>query len=106
MKDSIQSVIGIDNKTKDLVAKTDQEIEEIRLNTRAKLSKLEADTMFDAKETAQVEFDRITNYYNGKAKELVDSNKKRLDSIDGYYKDNLSNLIDGAVKIFFTKGDE
>ncbi|WP_036730366.1 MULTISPECIES: hypothetical protein [Peptoniphilus] len=106
MKETIESIIDIDNRTEELVKQTDLEEERLREELRKKLTDMESKANNEAKIKAQEIFDKIISEAGLEVERRKLENSKRLKKIDENYENNKDYLIEKAFdKIILSKDD-
>ena len=93
LKESIDSILAIDKKTRELVENTDKEIEGIKKDLREKLTDLENESIEKSKLLGKERSDEILRDFEKKADDLREENKKNLEEIEDFYKKNSEDLI-------------
>ena len=78
MKESIDSIIAIDNKTKEMVNKTNKEIFELREDLQKRIIDMENKTLEQAKDLAKSKYNEITKSFEDKASLILSENRKKL----------------------------
>ncbi|EFR33839.1 hypothetical protein QP566_08015 [Peptoniphilus harei] len=99
MKESIDSILAIDRKTRELVENTDKEIEQIKKDLREKLTDLENESIEKSKLLGKEKSDEILSDFEKKADDLRKENQKNLEEIEAYYEETSEDLI----KVVFDK---
>lgn len=99
LKESIDSILAIDRKTRELVENTDKEIEQIKKDLREKLTDLENESIEKSKLLGKEKSDEILSDFEKKADDLRKENQKNLEEIEAYYEETSENLI----KVVFDK---
>lgn len=98
MKELIDQIIEIDNKTKILVSNTEEEIARQREVLRDNIAKLEKESSERAKKEAQQEFDKIIADAESIIEDRKASNLKELERIEKNYLDKKDKLIEDVFK--------
>ena len=88
LKESIDSILAIDRKTRELVENTDKEIEQIK-----------KDLIEKSKLLGKEKSDEILSDFEKKADDLRKENQKNLEEIEAYYEETSEDLI----KVVFDK---
>ena len=78
MKESIDSIIAIDNKTKEMVNKTNKEIFDLREDLQKRIIDMENKTLEQAKDLAKSKYNEITKSFEDKASLILSENRKKL----------------------------
>lgn len=99
LKESIDSILAIDRKTRELVENTDKEIEQIKKDLREKLTDLENESIEKSKLLGKEKNDEILSDFEKKADDLRKENQKNLEEIEAYYEETSEDLI----KVVFDK---
>ena len=99
LKESIDSILAIDRKTRELVENTDKEIEQIKKDLREKLTDLENESIEKSKLLGKEKSDEILSDFEKKADDLRKENQKNLEEIEAYYEETSEDLI----KVVFNK---
>lgn len=99
LKESIDSILAIDRKTRELVENTDKEIEQIKKDLREKLTDLENESIEKSKILGKEKSDEILSGFENKADDLRKENQKNLEEIEAYYEETSEDLI----KVVFNK---
>lgn len=99
LKESIDSILAIDRKTRELVENTDKEIEQIKKDLREKLTDLENESIEKSKILGKEKSDEILSDFENKADDLRKENQKNLEEIEAYYEETSEDLI----KVVFNK---
>ena len=99
MKESIDSIIAIDNKTKEMVNKTNKEIFELREDLQKRIIDMENKTLEQAKDLAKSKYNEITKSFEDKASLILSENRKKLKKVEDDYNKEENHLIDKAIKI-------
>lgn len=97
MKYSIDSILAIDKNTRDVVEKTDLEIENLRKKLREKLTDMENESIEKSKILGKEKEDEIDEVFKKKAEVIRDENKKNLEKIENFYNDNEDDLVKAAL---------
>ena len=93
LKESIDSILAIDRKTRELVENTDKEIEQIKKDLREKLTDLENESIEKSKLLGKEKSDEILSDFEKKADDLRKENQKNLQEIEAYYEETSEDLI-------------
>lgn len=99
LKESIDSILAIDRKTRELVENTDKEIEQIKKDLREKLTDLENESIEKSKLLGKEKSDEILSDFEKKADDLRKENQNTLEEIEAYYEKTSEDLI----KVVFDK---
>lgn len=105
MKESIDSIIAIDNKTKEMVKKTNKEIFDLREDLQKKIIDMENKTLEQAKDLAKSKYNEITKSFEDKASLILSENRKKLKKVEDDYNKEENHLIDKALKIILDEDD-
>ena len=105
MKESIDSIIAIDNKTKEMVNKTNKEIFDLREDLQKKIIDMENKTLEQAKDLAKSKYNEITKSFEDKASLILSENRKKLKKVEDDYNKEENHLIDKAIKIILDEDD-
>lgn len=105
MKESIDSIIAIDNKTKEMVNKTNKEIFDLREDLQKRIIDMENKTLEQAKDLAKSKYNEITKSFEDKASLILSENRKRLKKVEDDYNKEENHLIDKAIKIILDEDD-
>lgn len=105
MKESIDSIIAIDNKTKEMVNKTNKEIFDLREDLQKKIIDMENKTLEQAKDLAKSKYNEITKSFEDKASLILSENRKKLKKVEDDYDKEENHLIDKALKIILDEDD-
>ena len=105
MKESIDSIIAIDNKTKEMVNKTNKEIFDLREDIQKKIIDMENKTLEQAKDLAKSKYNEITKSFEDKASLILSENRKKLKKVEDDYNKEENHLIDKALKIILDEDD-
>ena len=105
MKESIDSIIAIDNKTKEMVNKTNKEIFELREDLQKRIIDMENKTLEQAKDLAKSKYNEITKSFEDKASLILSENRKKLKKVEDDYNKEENHLIDKAIKIIVDEDD-
>ena len=105
MKESIDSIIAIDNKTKEMVNKTNKEIFDLREDLQKKIIDMENKTLEQAKDLAKSKYNEITKSFEDKAYLILSENRKKLKKVEDDYNKEENHLIDKALKIILDEDD-
>ncbi|MDK7721657.1 hypothetical protein [Peptoniphilus lacrimalis] len=105
MKESIDSIIAIDNKTKEMVNKTNKEIFDLREDLQKRIIDMENKTLEQAKDLAKSKYNEITKSFEDKASLILSENRKRLKKVEDDYNKEENHLIDKALKIILDEDD-
>ncbi len=105
MKESIDNVISIDNKTKELVNKTEKEIQEIRDDLQKKLINMENKTLEEAKDLAKSKYEEITKSFEERASLILSENRKKLKQVEDDYNKEENNLIEKVIEIILNEDE-
>ncbi|MFR9280992.1 MAG: hypothetical protein ACLVKV_00060 [Peptoniphilus lacrimalis] len=105
MKESIDSIIAIDNKTKEMVNKTNKEIFDLREDLQKKIIDMENKTLEQAKDLAKSKYNEITKSFEDKASLILSENRKKLKKVEDDYNKEENHLIDKALKIILDEDD-
>ncbi|EFA89791.1 hypothetical protein HMPREF2134_13855 [Peptoniphilus lacrimalis DNF00528] len=105
MKESIDSIIAIDNKTKEMVNKTNKEIFELREDLQKRIIDMENKTLEQAKDLAKSKYNEITKSFEDKASLILSENRKKLKKVEDDYNKEENHLIDKAIKIILDEDD-
>lgn len=105
MKESIDSIIAIDNKTKEMVNKTNKEIFDLREDLQKRIIDMENKTLEQAKDLAKSKYNEITKSFEDKASLILSENRKRLKEVEDDYNKEENHLIDKALKIILDEDD-
>lgn len=93
MKESIDSILAIDKKTRELVENTDKEIEQIKKDLREKLTDLENESIEKSKLLGKQKSDEILSDFEKRADDLKKENEKNLREIVEFYEETSEDLI-------------
>ena len=96
MKESIDSILAIDKKTRELVEDTDREIEKIKKDLREKLTDLENESIEKSKLLGKQKSEEILEEFQQRADDLRRENQETLRGIEEYYNENSDELIKNA----------
>lgn len=96
MKESIDSILAIDKKTRDLVESTEKEIESIKKDLRDKLTDIENESIERSKVIGKEKSDEILADFEKRAEDLKMENEKNLREIEEFYKETSDDLIKTA----------
>lgn len=99
LKESIDSILAIDRKTRELVENTDKEIEQIKKDLREKLTDLENESIEKSKLLGKEKSDEILSDFEKMADDLRKENQNNLEEIEAYYEKTSEDLI----KVVFDK---
>lgn len=99
LKESIDSILAIDRKTRELVENTEKEIEQIKKDLREKLTDLENESIEKSKLLGKEKSDEILSDFEKKADDLRKENQNNLEEIEAYYEKTSEDLI----KVVFDK---
>lgn len=105
MKDSINSVISIDNKTRELVKNTEDEITALREDLQKKLVDMENKSLEEAKNEAQAKFESIKKSFEAKEQSILLENKEKAANVESGYLKEEKTLIDRAISIILNEED-
>ncbi|MFR6454337.1 MAG: hypothetical protein ACLUOG_04825 [Peptoniphilus lacrimalis] len=105
MKESIDSIISIDNKTKEMVNKTNKEIFDLREDLQKRIIDMENKTLEQAKDLAKSKYNEITKSFEDKASLILSENRKKLKKVEDDYNKEENHLIDKALKIILDEDD-
>lgn len=105
MKESIDSIIAIDNKTKEMVNKTNKEIFDLKEDLQKRIIDMENKTLEQAKDLAKSKYNEITKSFEDKASLILSENRKRLKKVEDDYNKEENHLIDKALKIILDEDD-
>lgn len=106
MKDKIEGIFEIDEKTKKIVDLTDKEIAEDVEDLRKTLTAMENESNEKAKKTAMEEFDKVISEAEKEAEEKNSENAIQLKEIDKIYEEHKEELIEEAFsKIVLGRDD-
>lgn len=105
MKENINSIISIDNSTKEVVKETEDKINLIRENLRESLTNMENESNDRAKALAMEEYDKILNKFQRDAEEKKMENDKRLEKIEGLYNKKREDIIKKAFDLIISPGN-
>lgn len=105
MKESIDSIIAIDNKTKEMVNKTNKEIFDLREDLQKRIIDMENKTLEQAKDLAKSKYNEITKSFEDKASLILSENRKKLKKVEDDYNKEENHLIDKAIKIILDEDD-
>lgn len=105
MKESIDSIIAIDNKTKEMVNKTNKEIFDLREDLQKRIIDMENKTLEQAKDLAKSKYNEITKSFEDKVSLILSENRKRLKKVEDDYNKEENHLIDKALKIILDEDD-
>ena len=105
MKESIDSIIAIDNKTKEMVNKTNKEIFDLREDLQKRIIDMENKTLEQAKDLAKSKYNEITKSFEDKASLILSENRKKLKKVEDDYNKEENHLIDKAFKIILDEDD-
>ncbi|EFK39044.1 MULTISPECIES: hypothetical protein [Peptoniphilus] len=105
MKESIDSIIAIDNKTKEMVNKTNKEIFDLREDLQKRIIDMENKTLEQAKDLAKSKYNEITKSFEDKASLILSENRKKLKKVEDDYNKEENHLIDKALKIILDEDD-
>jgi len=105
LKESIDSIIAIDNKTKEMVNKTNKEIFELREDLQKRIIDMENKTLEQAKDLAKSKYNEITKSFEDKASLILSENRKKLKKVEDDYNKEENHLIDKAIKIILDEDD-
>lgn len=105
MKESIDSIIAIDNKTKEMVNKTNKEIFDLREDLQKRIIDMENKTLEQAKDLAKSKYNEITKSFEDKASLILSENRKKLKKVEDDYDKEENHLIDKALKIILDEDD-
>lgn len=93
LKESIDSILAIDKKTREFVENTDKEIEQIKKDLREKLTDLENESIEKSKLLGKEKSDEILSNFEKKAEDLKKENQKNLEEIEAFYEKTSDDLI-------------
>lgn len=96
MKKTIDSVIEIDKKAKEMVAVTLKDLDYIQKKTKDELLAMENKAIEDAKKTAQEKYDAIIEDYKRKSELEKKKGDDQLRKMDEIYQQQKSDLVDLA----------
>lgn len=96
LKESIDSILAIDKKTRELVEDTDREIEKIKKDLREKLTDLENESIEKSKLLGKQKSEEILEEFQQRADDLRRENQETLRGIEEYYNENSDELIKNA----------
>ncbi|WP_328819077.1 hypothetical protein [Peptoniphilus faecalis] len=99
LKESIDSILAIDKKTRELVDSTEKEIENIKKDLREKLTDIENESIERAKAIGKEKSDEILADFEKKAEDLKKENEKNLKRIEEFYSENSDKLIQNAFEM-------
>lgn len=99
MKESIDSILAIDKKTRELVDNTEKEIESIKKELREKLTDIENESIEKSKAIGKEKSDEILAGFEKKAEDLKKENEKNLKEIEEFYNENSDKIIQNAFDI-------
>lgn len=99
LKESIDSILTIDKKTRELVQDTDEEIEKIKKDLREKLTDLENESIEKSKLFGKEKSDEILSEFEEKAQNLRNDNTRNLKEIEKFYNENSDSLIESAFNM-------
>lgn len=105
MKESIDSIIAIDDKTKEMVNKTNKEIFDLREDLQKRIIDMENKTLEQAKDLAKSKYNEITKSFEDKASLILSENRKKLKKVEDDYNKEENHLIDKALKIILDEDD-
>ncbi|WP_138159560.1 hypothetical protein [Peptoniphilus catoniae] len=100
MKDSIDRVLDIDEKTSELVKKNEEEIESLKNKLRDELDLMEKSAREKAKEISDNKYDEIINQAEKDKKAGEEDIARRLKSIDEEFEKQKADLINKAFNKF------
>lgn len=96
LKKTIDSVIEIDKKAKEMVAVTLKDLDYIQKKTKDELLAMENKAIEDAKKTAQEKYDAIIEDYKRKSELEKKKGDDQLRKMDEIYQQQKSDLVDLA----------
>lgn len=96
LKESIDSILAIDQKTRELVDNTEKEIESIKKDLREKLTDIENESIERSKAIGKEKSEEILKDFEKKADDLRKDNEKNLKEIEKFYNENSDKLIKNA----------
>lgn len=96
MKESIDSILAIDKKTRELVESTEKEIEGIKKDLREKLTDIENESIEKSKVLGKEKSDEILADFEKKADNLRKDNERNLKEIEEFYNNNSDKFIKDA----------
>lgn len=96
MKESIDSILAIDKKTRELVESTEKEIEAIKKDLREKLTDIENESIENSKVLGKEKSDEILADFEKKADNLRKDNERNLKEIEEFYNNNSDKFIKDA----------
>ena len=96
LKESIDSILAIDKKTRELVESTEKEIEGIKKDLREKLTDIENESIEKSKVLGKEKSDEILADFEKKADNLRKDNERNLKEIEEFYNNNSEKFIKDA----------
>ncbi|MBU5668750.1 hypothetical protein KQI68_02730 [Peptoniphilus sp. MSJ-1] len=99
MKESIDSILTIDKNTREIVEKTELEIENLKKGLREKLTDMENESIEKSKILGKEKEDEIDKVFKKKAELIRDENKKNLEKIEKFYNDKEEDLVKEALEL-------
>lgn len=96
LKESIDSILAIDQKTRELVDNTEKEIESIKKDLREKLTDIENESIEKSKAIGKEKRDEILADFEKKADNLRKDNERNLKEIEEFYNENSDKFIKSA----------
>lgn len=96
LKESIDSILAIDKKTRELVESTEKEIESIKKDLREKLTDIENESIEKSKALGKEKSDEILADFEKKADNLRKGNERNLKEIEEFYNNNSEKFIKDA----------
>lgn len=105
MKENINSIISIDNATKEVVKETEEKISSIRDELRDTLTKMENESNEKAKSLCIEEYDKILNKFKKEADEKKKENEDRLQEIERVYLEKKEEIIKKSFDLIMKLGN-
>lgn len=96
LKETIDSVIAIDKRAKEMVAVTLKDLDYIQKKTKDELLDMENKAIEDAKKTAQKKYEAIIEEYKRKSEKEKKKGEDQLKKMDEIYQQQKSDLVDLA----------
>lgn len=99
MEDLIQKILNLDAKTKEMVRKSEDEIEEAREETLEFLNDFELKGHEESKRKAMETYEKVYQEAKDEAAAIRHENQEKLKSVKRFYNENKDSLVQEAFEL-------
>lgn len=99
MEDLIQKILELDSKTKELVQRSEEEIETSREETLKFLNDFELEGHEESKRQALETYERVYQKAKDEVEAIRKENQERLESVEKFYIQNKDSLVREAFAL-------